>query len=211
MSLAAFAIAMALVAYCCTAGHPGAGEAADTVSARRPLRGNDTVVSAQGKFELGLFSPGSSGRFYLGIWYKNVPGQTVIWVGNRENPMSSVASAELRVSTDDGNLELVGHSQSSASPGVVWSSNLSSSTVSSMPGSNVAVMRDNGNLVLVDGGNSSNVLWQSFDHPTDTLVPEAWIGEKKITGEYQTLTSWRNAEDPAPGMFMDTVDRNGSS
>ena len=39
----------------------------DTVSARRPLRGNDTVVSAQGKFELGLFSPGGSGRFYLGI------------------------------------------------------------------------------------------------------------------------------------------------
>jgi hypothetical protein len=186
--------------------------ASDTVSAARPLRGDDTVASSKGKFELGLFSPGSSGRFYLGIWYRNVPGQTVIWVGNRENPLSSVASAELRVSTDEGNLELVGLSKSSASPGVVWSSNLSSSTVSSsMPGSNVAVMRDNGNLVLVDGGNSSNVLWQSFDHPTDTLVPEAWIGENKVTGEYQTLTSWRNTEDPSPGMFMDTVDRNGSS
>ena len=53
-------------------------------------------------------------------------------------------------------------------------------------------MRDNGNLVLLDGGNSSNVLWQSFDHPTDTLVPEAWLGEDKLTGEYQTLTSWRS-------------------
>ena len=43
---------------------------------RRPLRGNDTLVSAQGRFELGLFSPaGSSGdRFYLGIWYKNITG-----------------------------------------------------------------------------------------------------------------------------------------
>ena len=184
----------------------------DTVSVRRPLRGNDTVVSAQGKFELGLFSPGASGRFYLGIWYKNVPVQTVIWVGNRVNPLSGsgVASTELRVSSD-GNLELVGLSPSSATAGVVWSSNLSSSSVSSSPGSNVAVMSDNGNLVLLDGGNSSNVLWQSFDHPTDTLVPEAWLGEDKLTGEYQTLTSWRNAEDPAPGMFTDTVDRNGSS
>ena len=115
------------------------------------------------------------------------------------------------MSSSDGNLELVGLSPSSATPGVLWSSNLSSSSVSSSPGSNVAVMRDNGNLVLLDGGNSSNVLWQSFDHPTDTLVTEAWLGEDKLTGEYQALTSWRNAEDPAPGMFTDTVDRNGSS
>ncbi|KAJ1283334.1 hypothetical protein BS78_03G120500 [Paspalum vaginatum] len=215
MSLAAAATALAiLVAYGCTAVHPAAGD--DTVSARRPLRGNDTAVSAQGKFELGLFSPGGSGRFYLGIWYKNVPVQTVIWVGNRASPLSSADSAELRVSPDDGNLQLVGLTQptsSSASPGVVvvWSTNASSSSAAT-GSSNVAVMRDDGNLVLVDGRNdSSRVLWQSFDHPTDTLVPEAWLGEDKVTGEYQSLTSWRDAEDPAPGMFTDTVDPRGSS
>jgi len=212
MSLPAVATALALVvANCCTPGHPGAAEAADTVSGQRPLRGNDTVVSTQGKFELGLFSPGSSGRYYLGIWYKNVPVQTVIWVGNRGNPLSSVASAELRVSSGSGNLELVGLNKSSSTPRVVWSTNQSSSSASASPWSNVAVMRDNGNLVLLGGGNSSNVLWQSFDHPTDTLVPEGWLGENKLTGEYQALTSWRNAEDPAPGRFTDTVDRNGSS
>ncbi|VAI91799.1 unnamed protein product [Triticum turgidum subsp. durum] len=185
--------------------------AAATVSVRRPLRGNDTLVSAQGKFELGLFTPGGSSgdRFYLGIWYKNIPGQTVIWVGNRASPLSGLASAELRVSTDDGNLELVGPTGASATPMVVWSSNMSSSL---LPGSNnTAEIHDNGNLVLVDGGNSSNVLWQSFDHPTDTQVPEAWVGENKLTGEYQALTSWRNAQDPAPGMFSDTLDPNGTS
>ncbi|VAI91801.1 unnamed protein product [Triticum turgidum subsp. durum] len=187
--------------------------AAATVSAPRPLRGNYTLISAQGKFELGLFSPaGSLGdRFYLGIWYKNIPVQTVVWVGNRATPLSAVASAELRVSAADGNLELVGPTRASALPVVVWSSNLSSSSMSSSPGRNTADIRDNGNLVLVDGGNSSNVLWQSFDHPTDTLVPEAWVGENKLTGEYQALTSWRNAQDPAPGMFYDTVDPNGTS
>ncbi|XP_044960299.1 G-type lectin S-receptor-like serine/threonine-protein kinase At2g19130 [Hordeum vulgare subsp. vulgare] len=192
---------------------PAMGAAA-TVSARRPLRGNDTLVSAQGRFELGLFSPaGSSGdRFYLGIWYKNIPGQTVIWVGNRASPLSGLASAELRVSADDGNLELVGPTGASASPVVVWSSNRSSSSsLSSSPGSNTAEIRNDGNLVLVDGGNYSNVLWQSFDHPTDTHVPGAWIGENKLTGEYQTLTSWRNAQDPAPGMFTDIIDPNGTS
>ncbi|XBI03078.1 hypothetical protein VPH35_131543 [Triticum aestivum] len=195
----------------CFAPAPAVGAAA-TLSAPRPLRGNDTLVSAQGKFELGLFIPaGSSGdRFYLGIWYKNIPGQTIIWVGNRASPLSAVASAELRVSADDGNLELVGPTAASTSPVVVWSSNLSSSL---SPGSNnTAEIHDNGNLVLVDGSNSSNVLWQSFDHPTDTLVPpEAWIGENKLTGEYQALTSWRNAQDPAPGIFSETLDPNGAS
>ncbi|KAF7097903.1 hypothetical protein CFC21_099684 [Triticum aestivum] len=189
---------------------PAVGAAA-TLSARRPLRGKDTLVSAQGKFELGLFTPaGSSGdRLYLGIWYKNIPDQTIIWVGNRVSPLSSLAFAELRVSAEDGNLELVGPTGASAAPVVVWSSNLPSPL---SPGSNnTAEIRDNGNLVLVDGGNSSNVLWQSFDHPTDTQVPEAWVGENKLTGEYQVLTSWRNAQDPAPGMFSDTVDPNGTS
>ncbi|CAO2203576.1 unnamed protein product [Urochloa humidicola] len=204
---------LAVLAFCGASCLGMAAAAGDTVSERQPLRGNETVVSAQGKFELGLFSPNGSGRFYLGIWYKNIPEQTVIWIANRAAPLSRVASAELRVSPDDGNLELVGISQSSTVAGMVWSSNLSSSlSAPSSPGSsNVAVMRDNGNLVLVDGGNSSNVLWQSFNHPTDTLVPEAWLGENKLAGEYQTLTSWRDAKDPAPGVFTCTVDPDGSS
>ncbi|KAE8770350.1 putative serine/threonine-protein kinase receptor [Hordeum vulgare] len=208
MSLMTMATLMALACLCLA---PAVGAPA-TVSARRPLRDNDTLVSAQGKFELGLFTPAGSsdGRFYLGIWYKNIPGQTVVWVGNRASPLSGVASAELRVSAEDGNLELVGPTAASASPVLVWSSNLSSS--SSTPGSNnTAEVRDNGNLVLLDGGNTSKVLWQSFDHPTDTLIPGAWLGENKLTGEYQVLTSWRSAQDPAPGMFTDTVDPNGTS
>ncbi|XP_044438791.1 S-locus-specific glycoprotein S6-like [Aegilops tauschii subsp. strangulata] len=122
----------------CFAPAPGAA----AISARRPLRGNDTLVSAQGNFELGLFSPAGSsdGRFYLGVWYKNIPGQTVVWVGNRASPLSGVASAELRVSANDGNLELIGPTAASASPVVVWSSNLSSSS----PGlNNTAEFRDN--------------------------------------------------------------------
>ncbi|KAE8771316.1 putative serine/threonine-protein kinase receptor [Hordeum vulgare] len=199
--------AFALVALCFAHSCPAAAAAElDAVSARRPLRGNDTVVSPQGKFEAGLFSPGSSGRFYLGVWYKNIPVQTVIWVANRASPLSSADSAELRVSADDGSLELV-----SPSEGVVWSSSRSNLSEESNNNNNTAVIRDDGNLVLLGGGNSSTVLWQSFDHPTDTLVPGAWLGENKLTGEYQRLTSWRNAEDPAPGMFSNTVDRNGTS
>ncbi|ONK71784.1 uncharacterized protein A4U43_C04F12350 [Asparagus officinalis] len=31
----------------------------------------------------------------------------------------------------------------------------------------------------------------------------------KGTGEYQTITSWKNTEDPAPGPFMETIDPSG--
>ncbi|KAG0475713.1 hypothetical protein HPP92_015399 [Vanilla planifolia] len=33
----------------------------------------------------------------------------------------------------------------------------------------------------------------------------------KVTGEYQTLTSWKNSEDPSPGFFSETIDPNGTS
>jgi hypothetical protein len=44
-----------------------------------------------------------------------------------------------------------------------WSTNTSDMKVSSME------LQDNGNLVLLR--NDSKVIWQSFDHPTDTLLP----------------------------------------
>lgn len=136
-----FIISLAGVVAFCLASDP-ASAATDTVSVRQPLQlqGGDTMASAQGKFVVGLFSSGRSGRFYLGIWYKNVPVQTVIWVGNRANPLSSAASAELRVSSDDGNLELVGLSGPSAAPGVVWSSNLSSSATTATWSSSTAAI-----------------------------------------------------------------------
>ncbi|KAG1355280.1 putative G-type lectin S-receptor-like serine/threonine-protein kinase [Cocos nucifera] len=33
----------------------------------------------------------------------------------------------------------------------------------------------------------------------------------KITGEYESLTSWKNAEDPAPGVFSDSIDPAGTN
>ncbi|KAI9093244.1 hypothetical protein K1719_027258 [Acacia pycnantha] len=47
-----------------------------------------TLVSKDGTFELGFFAPGTSNRRYLGIWYKNIPVQTVVWVANRLNPIN---------------------------------------------------------------------------------------------------------------------------
>ncbi|EEF33111.1 G-type lectin S-receptor-like serine/threonine-protein kinase At2g19130 [Ricinus communis] len=173
---------------------------ADRISAKQPLSGNQTIVSASGIFVMGFFRPGNSQNYYVGIWY-SVSKETIVWVVNRENPVTDMNASELRIS--DGNLVLFNEFKIP-----VWSTNLSSSTSSS---SIEAVLRDEGNLVLTDGSNLLESLWQSFDHPTDTILPGAKLGLNKNTGERAHLNSWKNREDPAPGSFSFILDPNGTS
>jgi len=81
------------------------------------------------------------------------------------------------------------------------------------PGSNLteAVLRDDGNFVLRDRSNPSTIFWESFDHPTDTWLPGAKLGIDKVTGKPQQLISWKNKEDPTPGVFSLGLDPNGSN
>ncbi|CAL5406396.1 unnamed protein product [Camellia sinensis] len=53
---------------------------------------------------------------------------------------------------------------------------------------------DSGNLVLSDDL-LGKVLWQSFDHPTDTFLPSMMINDNL------KLTSWKRVNDPAKGNF----------
>ncbi|KAK9145280.1 hypothetical protein Sjap_005183 [Stephania japonica] len=50
------------------------------------------------------------------------------------------------------------------------------------------------------------VLWQSFDHPTDTLLPVMKVGLNKKTGHNGLLTSWKDEDDPRGGDFSFGVD-----
>ncbi|XP_010942011.1 G-type lectin S-receptor-like serine/threonine-protein kinase At2g19130 [Elaeis guineensis] len=173
--------------------------AANSLSADQALSGNQTIVSKEGNFELGFFTPGNSRNYYIGIWYKTIPVQTVIWVANRATPISNTSSAELKIS-EDGRLVLL---NSSKIP--VWSSNSTPSTSNST----VAVLLDTGNLVMRDGSNTT--IWQSFYHPTDTVMPGCCLGLNKITGEHQSITSWENSDNPAPGPFSASMDPDGSN
>ncbi|KAK5838294.1 hypothetical protein PVK06_007023 [Gossypium arboreum] len=129
---------------------------------------NQTIVSSGGNFVLGFFTPGKSSNYYIGIWYGDkVSEQTPVWVANREIPVRDIYSSELKVS--DGNLGLFNESQVP-----IWSQNISSSNSTSV----VAVLEDTGNLLLRDGPNSSTPLRQSFDHPTHTWLPGAFIRTK---------------------------------
>ncbi|CAN6574392.1 unnamed protein product [Malus baccata var. baccata] len=169
--------------------------AADTIGENQSLSGHQTIVSAGGIFELGFFKPGQLSNYYIGVWYSKqvVSEMTVVWVANREIPVSDRFSSALSIL--DGNLVLLNQSKT-----LVWSTNLNSTTTS---GSVQAVLLDSGNFVLRAGSsnNTSEPLWQSFDHPTHTWLPGGRLGFNKITNHTQTLTSWKNSENPAPGLY----------
>ncbi|URE33795.1 serine threonine-protein kinase [Musa troglodytarum] len=175
--------------------------ASDTISPGRSLSGHQNITSAGGQFVLGFFTPtASSKNYYVGIWYNKISLLTAVWVANRETPVTDPSTSELRIS-DDGNLVLLDRSK-----GIIWS------TGTAIPSnSTVAVILDDGNLQLRDAANSSQVFWQSFDHPCDTWLPGATLGLNKLTNQSQTLTAWRNKADPAPGIFSLEIDPNGTS
>ncbi|KAG6470470.1 G-type lectin S-receptor-like serine/threonine-protein kinase At2g19130 [Zingiber officinale] len=174
--------------------------AADTISANSSLSGNQIITSSGGDFVLGFFKPGSTDRYYVGIWYGKVPKITSVWVANRETPVADPSTSVIKIS-DDGNLVLL-----DASGALVWTT--AAKTTSN---STVAVLLDSGNLQLRDASNSSMVVWQSLDYPTNTWLPGARLGLNKITGVTQRLTSWKDNEDPAPGIFNLELDPNGTS
>ncbi|XP_024020576.1 G-type lectin S-receptor-like serine/threonine-protein kinase At4g03230 [Morus notabilis] len=163
----------------------------DTISANESLSGDESIVSAGGVFVLGFFKPGNSSNYYIGMWYKQLTSQTIVWVANRDKPVSDRFSSELKIS--GGNLVLFNEFKIP-----IWSTDVNYSGSASVQ----AVLHDNGNLVLNDGSNSSIPLWQSFDHPAHTWLPGSKLSYNKITKKHQRLTSWKSSEDPAPGLFF---------
>lgn len=164
----------------------------DTLSKGQYITESQTLISKGGIFELGFFKPGSNSfqDIYLGIWYRNFRDKTVVWVANREKPLSNIPGFKLEV-VPNGNLGLY-HDLDS-----FWSTSLRST----LPETVEAVLLDDGNLVLRDGSSPYTVFWQSFDHPTHTWLPGALLGFNKITGRTLRLASWKSTNDPSPGLF----------
>ena len=123
---------------------------------------------------------------YLGIWFTASP-DAVCWVANRDSPLNSTSGVLVVGRT--GSLRLLDGSGHTA-----WSSN--TTTSSSAPA--VVQLLDSGNLVVREQS-SGDVLWQSFDHPSNTLLAGMRIGKDPQTGVDWSLTSWRASNDPTTG------------
>ncbi|KAI3748619.1 hypothetical protein L6452_11830 [Arctium lappa] len=175
--------------------------AVDTIPANQVIKDGETIVSVGEMFELGFFSPDNSNNRYLGIWFKKIATGTVVWVANRDLPLSNT-SGTFKV-TSEGLLLL-----SCCGDTVIWSSTSSELTRYINP---VAQLLDTGNFVVKDGNNTdeTNFIWQSFDYPGDTFLPGMKFGKDFVTGINRNLTSWKGPNDPSPGQYVEYMDTNG--
>ncbi|CAA3006344.1 G-type lectin S-receptor-like serine threonine-kinase At4g27290 isoform X2 [Olea europaea subsp. europaea] len=173
----------------------------DTITTTKILRDGKTIVSSGGIFELGFFSPGNSKNRYVGMWYKNITDKKVVWVANREIPVSNTSGVVLKV-IEPGLLVLLNESNGR----IIWSSNTSRPVKTP-----VAVLLDSGNLVVKDANDDGqgNFLWESFNNPTNTLLPGMKLGWNFITGMEVYLSSWNNNDDPSSGDFTYHLDPSG--
>ncbi|KAL6627163.1 hypothetical protein ACP70R_030889 [Stipagrostis hirtigluma subsp. patula] len=152
--------------------------ARDTILPGEGVYGNQTLVSKNGAFELGFFSPGAGIHHFLGVRFKKMPSTSpTFWVGDR------VVITDLPGAA----LELFGASLYIKEGGASlwWSSVAGDAPV---PAAAAAVLLDSGNLVVRDQANSSRILWQSFDEPGDSLLPGARLGLDRDTGKNISLT-----------------------
>ncbi|XP_072960132.1 G-type lectin S-receptor-like serine/threonine-protein kinase SD2-5 [Typha angustifolia] len=113
-----------------------------------------------------------------GITNPTTGGPQVVWSANRDHPVREKATLQF---TKDGDLALRDFDGT-----LVWSTNTSGKSVVAMN------ITESGNLVLFDRNNAS--IWQSFDHPTDSLVPGQSMREgMRLTPNIST-TNWTQGQ-----------------
>lgn len=152
------------------------------------LNSSSHLVSANKNFTLGFYTPQDTNNTYLAIWFKDPSYMKIVWIGNRQKPIPSNASPILTIgSRGEMNITYDGGKSMQIYDGGGGGDGSGQQSVT-------ATLLDSGNFV-VNSNESLAPLWQSFDHPTDTLLPGMKIGKNLI------LSSWLRDDDPAPGSF----------
>ncbi|CAL5432050.1 unnamed protein product [Camellia sinensis] len=166
------------------------------------------LVSANKLFTLGFFktnlflSEEYSNNSYLGIWYSNY-SYPPAWIGNRDKPITDDSGV---LTIDSTGKLIIRHN--SGVPIEIYGGQTSTTT------NITATLLDSGNFVVTEEVNNNNgstnqrVLWESFDYPTDTLLPGMKLGVNHRTGRNWSLTSWLSQDIPSPGAFTMDWDPN---
>nr|XP_027074513.1 G-type lectin S-receptor-like serine/threonine-protein kinase LECRK3 [Coffea arabica] len=155
-------------------------------SSLTPTGNSSSWSSHSGLFAFGFYQQGNG--YAVGIYLAGIPGKTVIWTANRLSPV--FPSNVSLVLSSDGRL-ILQHTQGQdiviADP---------SESISS------ASMLDSGNFVLYNS--DKKIVWQSFEHPTNTLLP----GQQLATGH--ELYSSASETDDSMGIFRIKMQDDGN-
>nr|XP_048323395.1 G-type lectin S-receptor-like serine/threonine-protein kinase At1g67520 [Ziziphus jujuba var. spinosa] len=159
----------------------------------------DYLWSPNELFRFNFFSVCESNNHYLGI--EIIKFEKIVWVTNRDNPFEDT-SGVLNI-TEDGNL-LLGNRH-----GIRITLNSDNPAMSS---NTSAILLDSGNLILKAG---DQIVWQSFDHPSDTILSGMKLGLFAALNSRQPrehlLTSWISTAIAASGTFTLGVDPNNTN
>lgn len=146
-------------------------------------------LSPNGDFAFGFHSLDSNkDLFLLSIWYAKIPQKTIVWFANGDSPAASGTKVEL---TADRGLVLT-----SPQGQELWKSDPIIGTVA------YGLMNDTGNFVLLS--DNTNKLWESFNNPTDTMLPS------QIFDNGQFLSSKQSDGNFSKGRFRFELNSDGN-
>ncbi|XP_009601045.2 G-type lectin S-receptor-like serine/threonine-protein kinase LECRK1 [Nicotiana tomentosiformis] len=145
-----------------------------------PNRNPSSWLSSSGHFAFGFYSIGDG--FQVGIWFE----KTVVWTASRDDP--PVHSDGYLEFTKEGKL-------------ILWTKQNMKVIAESPKPVTSASMLDSGNFVIY---NKTDVVWESFDYPTDTLL----VGQRLISGH--SLVSSVSEIDHSIGRFYLSMQADGN-
>ncbi|RCV06131.1 hypothetical protein SETIT_1G138700v2 [Setaria italica] len=182
------ALLAAVVLYAAVFAQPQ--ELNGTLTTGQSLLNGQTLVSAQKTFVLGFFPNGE--MTYLGIWYNYMKPKSIVWVANRDSPITGGSGSLILTATSLDLLDRQGTK--------LWTSGTFSVN------SPQAFLLDSGNLVVND--TTSGIIWQSFEKPCDSQLPGLRIGYDTFTNHNWYLRSWKSSLDPSSGDYYLKLDPN---
>ncbi|KAI9125513.1 hypothetical protein K1719_002931 [Acacia pycnantha] len=143
--------------------------------------------SPSGRFAFGFYQQGDG--FKVGILLFNENNKTIVWTAYRDDPpvyskakLVLTMRGELLLQTGPGQKKVLSHGNN----GTVFS----------------ASMRDSGNFVLQN--KNSDIFWQTFDHPTDTI-----LGSQILTNGSELVSSSSDTNQSS-GRFQLSMQSDGN-
>ncbi|KAK7257033.1 hypothetical protein RIF29_30712 [Crotalaria pallida] len=173
----------------------------DTMKPGDSLSGSDKLCSQNGTYCIAFNGPFAGGLTYLTIYANMRDDDWIVWISNRNQPV--VNNSALNLSLDySGALKIESQGRK---PIILYSPPPPPPQAAGNNNTVVATIKETGNFVvqqLNPDGSVNSVLWQSFDHPTDSLLPGMKLGiVNHKTGHNLSLVSWVSETSPAPGPF----------
>ncbi|XP_024926688.3 G-type lectin S-receptor-like serine/threonine-protein kinase LECRK2 [Ziziphus jujuba] len=128
-----------------------------------------------------------SDGFLLAVWLNKIPEKTIVWSANRDNLVQEGSKVVL----NDSGLILTDQTDKR-----IWHTDTFGVGVS------YGEILNTGNLVLYD--QISAISWQSFNEPTDTLLP------KQILSRGKSLVARYSEDNYSSGRFLFMLESNGN-